>query len=210
MEIQRQNKRKKVENFEPNWSVFGFSFGGLVATDFTLRNGGRFKNVFLFSPWFMTHKRLINNFTKIYLFLFQKFFNYEKLMNLKLQKQILDMDIDSYINLNKNLTDNRRFLEIRKKDTRIFRVLSKKRLAEIYNAQKRIFKTENVNNINFFVFLPEKDLIVDSEITIYLIRKWNGYFEILKNAYHDFLDYEDSRWDNFKNLLNICLTKIVK
>lgn len=189
----------------------GFSFGGLIATDFALNsNYKQIKDVILFSPWFMTHKRLLNNFLKIYLLLFNKFFNSNSLMNYKLQEDIFNMDEECYINLNKNLTDNKKFLKIRKKDTRIFRLISKKRLSEIYKAQLTLFKNENSKNLNFYLFLPENDLIVDSSFSKKIIGKFRGEYYILKDCYHDFLDYQDYRWDFFSEILNICLTKILK
>ncbi|MEJ5273188.1 MAG: alpha/beta hydrolase, partial [Spirochaetota bacterium] len=194
-----------------NWIVMGFSFGGLIATDFSLNcEFSEVKNVILFSPWIMTHKRLINNFTKLYLFAFHNFFNPKSLINFKIQEEVLKMDTESYILLNKNLTDNEEFLRIRKKDTRIFRVISKRRLAEIYKAQLRLIKTENKKNLKFYLFLPEKDIIVDSDSSEKLIRKFNGEIFYLKNSYHDFLDYFDDRWKDFIKNLNNCLTKIVK
>jgi len=189
----------------------GFSFGGLIATDFSLSSDfSQIKDVILFSPWFGTHKRLINNFTKLYLFFFQKFFNFKNLMNYKIQEDVLNMDTESYIKLNKNLTDNEEFLRIRKKDTRIFRVISKKRRAEIYKAQVRLLKAKNNKNLSFYLFLPEKDIIVDSDISEKIIKNFNGEIFKLKDCYHDFLDYSNARWEDFSKMLNICLTKIVK
>lgn len=166
--------------------------------------------IFLFSPWFSTHKRLINIFTKIYLIFFHPFFKKDKLMNLKLQKEIFTMNDESYININKNLTDNIEFLKVRKKDTRIFRVISKRRLAEIYKAQRNLRKIKNNYNISIYGFIPEKDFIVDSEVTKNNLQNWNGEFTILPECYHDFFDYDDYRWNNFSEKLILYLTKIVK
>ncbi len=206
----KQKSKNKKEIPDLSWAIFGFSFGGLIASDFALSSSKNIKEVFLFAPWFSTHRRLINNFTKIYLLLFRKIFNYDSLMNLNLQQMIFEGDNKIYLNLYKNLTDNEKFLLTRRKDTRIFRVLSKKRLSEIYYRQRKIFKLENKKRINFYSFLPEKDNIVDSEKSIQIIKKWNGNFELLKDCFHDFLDYEDQRWQDFVVLLKYYLTKIIK
>lgn len=211
----KQNKSKDKENNkfidENRWIIIGFSFGGLITADFSLStNFSQIMDVILFSPWFATHKRLINNLTKLYLYIFHRFFSPKNLMNYKIQEDVLKMDTESYIKLNKNLTDNEEFLRIRKKDIRIFRVISKKRLAEIYKSQLRLLKTKNTKNLNFYLFLPEKDIIVDSNISQKIIKNFNGEIFNLKECYHDFLDYSDSRWEDFSKKLNICLTKIVK
>ncbi|MFN3410705.1 MAG: alpha/beta fold hydrolase [Exilispira sp.] len=212
--FKKETKKNKLNSeISPidKWIIMGFSFGGLIATDFALNsNYKQIKDVILFSPWFMTNKRLLNNFLKIYLLLFNKFFNSNSLMNYKLQEDIYNMDEEAYINLNKNLTDNKEFLKIRKKDTRIFRLISKKRLSEIYKAQLKLFKNENSKNLNFYLFLPENDLIVDSSFSKKIIGKFKGEYFELKDCFHDFLDYQDYRWDCFSEILNICLTKILK
>lgn len=212
----KTNSKKNSQNIQNNiqWVVIGFSFGGLIATDFVLKdNSNLIDKLILFAPWFATNKRLINNITKIYLTIFKNFFKYDDLLNLKLQKDIFEMDTESYIKLNKNLTDNSEFLRIRKKDTRIFRVISKRRLAEIYNAQKKLLKEKikkNYEKLSIYSLIPEKDYVVDSEITKKFIRKINGEIFELKNCFHDFLDYSNGRWNEFTKILNICLTKIVK
>lgn len=206
-----KNKNLSKNNIQNKWIIMGFSFGGLIATDFALNcESEEINNVILFSPWFMTHNRILNNIMKYYLLIFNRFFNSNNLINYDIQEDIFTMDDESYIRLNKNLTDNEKFLRIRKKDTRIFRVISKKRLSEIYKAQLILLNTNKKNNINFYSFLPEKDLIVDSETTKKFMSNFNGEFYCLNNFYHDFLDYSDERWDYFIKILNNCLTKIVK
>lgn len=198
----------------------GFSTGALeVLYYYFIENKGQIKTVynvkkiFLFSPFFKAHRRLINNPTAIFLVIFSRFFGKNRLIRQAEQKTILDNDEEFYIQAYKNLTDNAVFLRRRKRDTRIYKVNSNRWISQIILAQLKIFGfilfncrriIKNIKDIKVYFYISENDLVVDNKRTLKiakLLNLKNNVF-ISEKAYHDFLDYEDERGAIFYSDLN--------
>ena len=165
------------------------------------------KSLILLAPSLSTHKRLINNLVKLYLKLFSPLFNKEGLISVDLQRKVFNMDETQYIKLNKNLTDNETFLKIRFKDKRIYRLNSKFRLATIIHEQDKLINDKQKIEKEIFAIIPENDYVVDSNISVKYLQFQGAIIHKLPGAYHDFLDYNDSRWTILTDHLNNYLTK---
>lgn len=165
------------------------------------------KSLILLAPWLSTHKRLINCLVKLYLKLFSPLFNKEGLISVDLQRKVFNMDETQYIKLNKNLTDNETFLKIRFKDKRIYRLNSKFRLATIIHEQDKLINDKQKIEKEIFAIIPENDYVVDSNISVKYLQFQGAIIHKLPGAYHDFLDYNDSRWTILTDHLNNYLTK---
>ena len=165
------------------------------------------KSLILLAPSLSTHKRLINNLVKLYLKLFSPLFNKEGLISVDLQRKVFNMDETQYIKLNKNLADNETFLKIRFKDKRIYRLNSKFRLATIIHEQDKLINDKQKIEKEIFAIIPENDYVVDSNISVKYLQFQGAIIHKLPGAYHDFLDYNDSRWTILTDHLNNYLTK---
>lgn len=216
----------KEENNNPIFHFVGFSMGGLeilyylIFYDKYTKNYKKMKsikNVILLAPYLRNHKRLINSFMELYFLLFYNCFSYTKLLREKSQKDVLEKNNEYYINLYKNLTDNKNFLIKRKKDTRIHRLNSNKWLAINIKAQKQIKRKiyycnetkKRLKDFNLYFFINEKDFVVDNIIVL----KYSNILNLRKNTflqktfYHDFLDYEDERIEYFNKIFFEILKK---
>lgn len=173
----------------------------------------RVKKIFLFSPFFKAHRRLINIPTAIFLVIFSRFFGKNRLIRQTEQNTILENDENFYIQTYRNLTDNADFLRRRKLDTRIYKVNSNRWISRIILAQIRLFSRiilnsrriiKNIKDIKVYFYISENDLVVDNNQTVKiakLLNLKNNVF-ISEKAYHDFLDYEDERGAIFYSDLN--------
>lgn len=207
----------KFKENNPIFYFVGFSMGGLEILYYIIfyemysKNSmiDNIKKVFLFSPYLKNHNRLINNFFEYYFLLFNKCFSFTELLKTRVesQKAIFENGDDFYINLYRNLTDNKEFLIKRKKDIRIHRLNSNKWLSSMIKAQREIKRKiyysrsvrEKLKKMNLYFFISEKDFVVDNIIALkyskILNLKDNTFLQ--KGFYHDFLDYEDQRIDSF-------------
>ncbi len=209
----------KEKNKKPVFHFVGFSMGALQLLYYLIfynryaKNNEKInsiKSAILLAPYLKNHKRLINPFLELYLLIFNKCYCFTKILRENSQKEVLEKDVDYYINLYKNLTDNKNFLIRRKKDTRIHRLNSKKWLFFMIKAQneikKRIYycsKTiKELKKFNIYFFINEKELIVDNSIIFKYAKNLNIETNIFfqKNFYHDFLDYEDERIEKFNKI----------
>ena len=208
-----------IEEYSPQLSsiIFsGFSTGALVNLYYYIfyeKLFGNQKNtleyinkIILMSPFLGPHKRVVSPILKNTLLLFRPLLSKDKIIRQDSQLLLLNSQNDTYVSFYKNLTDNINFLYKRKKDTRIHRLNSFRWLSEIFwgqNSIKRRIKKENknqkLNKNNFFIFISENDLVVNNNIPKNIMNQL-GLSENLitqKNFYHDFLDYEDDRWQSF-------------
>ncbi|HOJ64620.1 MAG TPA: alpha/beta fold hydrolase [Spirochaetota bacterium] len=204
----------KLKENCPIFYFAGFSMGGLELLYYLIfykkySNSKKVESIkkgFLFAPYLKNHKRLINSFLEYYFLIFNRCFSYKKLLREDSQKAIFENDDQFYINLYKNLSDNRDFLIRRKKDIRIHRLNSNKWLSIMIKSQReiknKIFSSkeiDNIKNISLYFFINENDLVVDNTIVVEYCKKL-GLMDNLflqKSFYHDFLDYEDERINYF-------------
>ncbi|HPY86847.1 MAG TPA: alpha/beta fold hydrolase [Spirochaetota bacterium] len=171
------------------------------------------KKIFLFSSFFKPHRRLINFPAEIFLIIFSRFFGKDRLIKQVKQKTILESDEEFYIQTYKNLTDNADFLKRRKSDTRIYKVNSNRWISRIILAQIRLFirilfnrksAAKDIRNLKVYFYVSENDFVVDNRQTLKIAKLLNlqNNVVISKNAFHDFMDYEDERGANFYSDLN--------
>lgn len=199
----------------------GFSTGALeVLFYYIFKNKNRDKEVykntkkiFLLSPFFRSHRRLVNIPTEIFLILFNRLFGKNRLIRQSEQKKILENNEDFYIQTYKNLTDNAEFLKRRRRDTRIYKVNSNRWISRIILAQNKLYSyiilnrreiIKNIKDIKVYFYISENDLVVDNRQTLKIAKLLNLQSNVIlsKNAYHDFLDYEDARGEAFYSDLN--------
>lgn len=241
-------KKKKVKLEYPEFYFFGFSMGGLQTLYYVylynclskklnlfkfhqkknLINYNKIfsiKKIFLLNPWLSNHPRLISPLNYFLLKNFKFLFSKNKLLRQDAQRLLLDDNRkkveELYLKMYKNLTDNKKYLIRRAKDTRIHRLVSKYWLSDIAQKQiklkkliknKKFFNTyfsnynkETIYKPEFYIFLSKNDIIVNNIYTENLFK--NSFFNYsiywLENFYHDFLDYDNNKFNTFaKHLSN--------
>jgi len=203
---------------EPEYIFTGFSMGGFLLLNYLLNYDSEIKDkieiniskIILLAPWLNNHPRIVSKIQTRFLLIFRKLFNKETIERQDSQKLVLDNNCDFYINMYKNLTDNKEFLRNRFLDKRIHRLVSKYWLSSITYNQQKLFKI--IKNIikekmdkkeylsqKLYVFVNENDKIVDNERSLFIINMINSNHLIFQQkCYHDFLDYNDERWDYFR------------
>jgi alpha-beta hydrolase superfamily lysophospholipase len=193
----------------------GFSLGGLLTLQWLIHSFKRGKSlpkeVILFAPYLKTHKRLVSPFTEIMLILLAPFFSMTKMLRQDSQRAVLCGSVNEYLEMYKNLSDNESFLRRRFNDKRIHRINSRRWISRAILLQKSLFhqvRRKDVKSllnerVPLSIFYSGKDRVVDSDA----IEKMATLLDIKDTIYysagsfHEFLDYEDSRGDEFYRLL---------
>ncbi len=202
---------KEKFNKMPSYIFTGSSAGCAILLYFYLKiKPENVIKIFLFSPYLKIHKRVINPIANkiIGIVKFKSF----PLMREDSQRLIYENDQDNYLNMNKNISDNKHFLINRFKDTRIHRINSLKWLSAIIRKQNFIYyysikKKHECFNIPVYCFISENDLIVDNKRTFNFMKNIGQKKNLFRQAgfSHEFLEYQDKRGEMFYTLLNLFL-----
>lgn len=189
----------------------GFSVGGLIALYYLLcayykkgdqdlqKNAQFIKKIFLFAPYLRNHKRIMPRIMECFLRINPFKFSTLKLMRAESQKKIFTCDVKFYINMYKNLSDNKTFLSRRWKDKRIHRLNSLHWLTNLIKAQQKTFKMskklQKEKLIPIYFFVNDNDLVVDNIRTNKIYKNLLPFSTLIiqNNFFHEFLDYEDMR-----------------
>lgn len=207
------------ETKKNNMILTGFSFGAFLILYYLVFKKYKKINLsklILFAPYLKVNERIKTIHNEILLILFHSFFSKEKIIRVDKQLAFLDGTLDQYINLNKYLTDNIKFLTFRKEDTRIHTLNSIRWISEVMFNQNKLLSyitfSRNVQNylknqLKLHIFYCENEMIVDNMIIKKISRKLgiSDKLYFLEGFYHDFLDYENELSTDFYKKLNSIL-----
>ncbi len=198
------SKNKKT----PKYYFIGFSMGGFIIAYYyflyksDIRTKINIDKIILLAPWLNNHPRLVNKFQKFILLNFTPFFKKEDIKREKSQYDVLNGNEELYLNMYKNLSDNKAFLKRRFKDKRIHRLISNRWIGQITKKQQELYKYIKKSKIDakdFYIFINSKDVVVDNNFTKIISDKIISCKLFQQdNYYHDFLDYSDYRWEEFR------------
>lgn len=188
----------------PEFYLTSFSAGSPVSLEWYMFETPKYmkdmvKKIILFAPYLRNNRRVLGRLSEFLIGI--RNFKSLPLLREESHRAVMSKDAANYIHMNRNISDNREFLERRFKDKRIHRINSLKWLSGMIKRQRKIYSSacKGVFKIPVYCILAENDLIIDNTRALKFMKKikQSENIRFIKGAYHEFLDYSDERGSCF-------------